>query len=56
MSDSDSDEHDNKSDASDDEGPFCDSDNTVIKCERIIDIFRKAELSDDGTETEDDHI
>ena len=56
MSDSDTDEHDNKSDSSDNEGPFCDSDNTVIKFERIIDMFRKVELRDDDTETEDDHI
>ena len=55
MSESDSDEQ-NDSDLSYNEGPFCESDNTVIKCERIIDMFRKAELSDDGIEKEDDYL
>ena len=49
-------ESDNESYSSDTDGPFCDSDNTVVKCERIIDMFRKAELSDDDSETEDDHM
>ena len=55
MSESDSDEQ-NDSDLSYNEGPFCESDNTVIKCERIIDMFRKAELSDDGIEKDDDYL
>ena len=55
MSECDSDEQ-NESDLSDNEGPFCDSDNTVIKCEKIIDMFRKAELSDDDIEKEDDYL
>ena len=46
MSESDTDE----CDSSDNES----RDNTVIKCERIIDLFRKAAISDDDTETEDD--
>ena len=46
----------NDSYSSDTEGPFCDDDNTVIKCDRIIDMFRKAESSEDGSETEDDHM
>ena len=52
MSESDSDE----CDYSDNEGPFCETENTVIKCERIIDLFRKVEMSDDDIETEDDHM
>ena len=52
MSESDSDE----CDSSDNEGPFCETENTVIKCERIIDLFRKVAISDDDTETEDDHM
>ena len=55
MSECDSDEQ-NESDVSDNEGPFCDADNTVIHCERIIDMFRKTELSDDGIEKEDDYM
>ena len=55
MSESDSDEQ-NESDFSDNEGPFCDADNTVIKCERIIDMFRKAELSDYDIVKEDDYL
>ena len=54
MSESDSD--DIESDSSENEGPFCDSETTVIKCERIIDMFRKVELSDEDTDTEDDHM
>ena len=56
MSESDSEEYGNQSDSFYNESPFCDSDNTVIKCERIIDMFRKVELSDEDTETEDDHM
>ena len=56
MSESDSEDYGNESDSFDTEGPFCDSNNTVIKCERIIDMFRKIELSDEATETEDDHM
>ena len=55
MSESDSD--DIESDSSDNESPFCcESENTVIKCERIIDMFRKVELSDEDIVTEDDHM
>ena len=50
MSESDSDEQ-NESDFSDNEGPFCDADITVI-----IDMFRKTELSDDGIENKDDYM
>ena len=49
-------ESDNDLYSSDNEGPFRDSDNTVIKCERIIDMFRKAELSEDGSETKDEYM
>ena len=51
-------ESDNDSDSStdDDEGPFCNSENTVVKCERIIDIFMKMESGDNDTESEDDHM
>ena len=49
-------EYGNDSYSSDTEGPFCDDDNTAIKCDKIIDMFRKAELSEDGSETEDDHM
>ena len=51
-------ESDNDSDSStdDDEGPFCNSENTVVKCERIIDIFMKMELEDNEAESEDDHM
>ena len=52
MSESDTDE----CDSSDNEGPFCETENTVIKCERIIDLFRKVAVSDDDTETEDDYM
>ena len=47
---------DDESYSSDNDGPFCDSDNTVVKCERIIDMFRTAKLSDDDSDTEDDHM
>ena len=56
MSESDSDARDNDSDSSDNEGPFCEHDNTVIKCERIIDIFRKAEISSVDNDNEDEYL
>ena len=50
-------ESDDESDISyDDEGPFCNSENTVIKCERIIDIFRKLDSIEGDSELEDDHM
>ena len=49
-------ESDNESYSSDNDGPVCDDDDTVLKCERIIDLFRTAKLSDDDPETEDDHM
>ena len=50
-------ESDDESDISyDDEGPFCNSENTVIKCERIIDIFRKIDSSEGDSELEDDNM
>ena len=52
MSESDSDE----CDSSDNEGPFCETENTVIKRERIIALFKKVAVSDDDTETEDEYM
>ena len=50
-------ESDDESDISYDEaGPFCNSENTVIKCERIIDIFRKIDSSEGDSELEDDDM
>ena len=49
-------ESDIESHSSDSEDPFCNSENTVIKCERIIDMFRRAESSEYGSETDDDHL
>ena len=41
---------------SDNEGPFCDTETTVIKCERIIDFFRKSEKHGAESETDDDYM
>ena len=51
-----SDEHNHGYDSSDTEDPFCNSDNTVIKYERFIDMFRKEVSRDEDTEMEDDHM